>query len=110
MKTREEIVHLIQGFHEKLAAIYGNRLKGVYLFGSYARDEADEDSDVDIAVVLEGPIKRSNELRRISELRAELSLQNHIVLMPFFLSEEEFQKTPEAIFRSKVNEGVLGNF
>jgi predicted nucleotidyltransferase len=37
-----------------LAEIYGDRLAGLVLYGSQARGDAREDSDVDVAVVLRG--------------------------------------------------------
>lgn len=36
----------------KLQATYGSRLKGVMLYGSEARGEATEDSDIDLLVLL----------------------------------------------------------
>jgi len=106
VKTREEVIRLVQEFHEKLAAVYGDRLKGVYLFGSFARGDAREDSDIDVAVVLAGPVNRRQESRRNSELIADLSLRESCVLMPFFLSEEEYRAAPYAVFRDIVREGV----
>jgi hypothetical protein len=38
----------------RLRAIFGERLRELRLFGSYSRDEAHEDSDVDVLVLVEG--------------------------------------------------------
>lgn len=35
-----------------LAALYGDRLRDVYLYGSYARGMAGPDSDVDVMIAL----------------------------------------------------------
>jgi predicted nucleotidyltransferase len=40
----------------------GARLKGVYLFGSYARGEAGEESDVDVLIVLDRVESYSQEI------------------------------------------------
>ena len=106
-KTRDEVLRLVREFRQRLEPLYGDRLKGVYLYGSYARGEARDDSDIDVAVVLAGPVSRWEERRRTSELRSELSLRDTCVLMPFFLSEEEYRSTPYAIHRSIAGEGVV---
>ncbi len=106
-KSREEVLRLVHEFHERLSAIYGERLKGVYLYGSYARGEATEDSDIDVAVVLAGPVDRSEEDKRTDDLVGDLSLREDCVLMPFFLSEEEYARAPYAVFRNIVREGVV---
>ena len=49
----ERIRTLMGELKTGLQAIYGERLRGIYLYGSYARDEADEESDVDVLVVLD---------------------------------------------------------
>jgi len=105
-KTLEEVLSIVREFHEHLAAIYGERLKGVYLYGSYARGEAGDDSDIDVAVVLEGPFDAWEEDGRISELTSDLSLRHNCLLMPFFLSAEEWRQAPYAVHRNIVREGV----
>jgi uncharacterized protein len=54
MLTRERIVEILRGQQPYLAAEFGVRRMG--LFGSFARDEADEDSDVDLVVEFERPV------------------------------------------------------
>jgi len=48
MKTREQIVTLLEGQRRFLQGRYG--VRRIALFGSYARAEQREDSDVDILV------------------------------------------------------------
>ena len=41
-------------YAERLCALFGERLVDVRLFGSFARGEANEDSDVDVLVLVQG--------------------------------------------------------
>ncbi len=41
-------------YAERLSALFGERLVEVRLFGSFARGEANEDSDVDVLVLVRG--------------------------------------------------------
>lgn len=43
--------------------VHGRRLHGVVLYGSEARGQATSDSDVDVLVLLEGPIDYARDLR-----------------------------------------------
>lgn len=81
---------LLQEVREGLEAIYGDRLKGVYLFGSYARGEEDQESDVDVLVVLDDFDHYGAEVDRTSELSARLSLQNGVSLSKVFVRERNW--------------------
>jgi len=52
---------LLRQVKERLCAVFGARLKGVVLYGSYARGDSTEDSDIDFLVLLEGPINLTKE-------------------------------------------------
>jgi len=86
--------------------MYGARLKAVYLFGSYARDEADEDSDIDVAVVLNTFTSAYTERMHCSELQAQLSLENNCLLNLVFMTAEQFDAGDYAIHRSVAGEGI----
>ncbi|MGD9344665.1 MAG: nucleotidyltransferase domain-containing protein, partial [Candidatus Aminicenantes bacterium] len=47
---------------------YKERFKGLVLYGSIARDQADISSDIDMLVLLNQPFDFFKELRTISEL------------------------------------------
>jgi uncharacterized protein len=54
---------LLAGIRERLQKAHGRRLRGVVLYGSEVRGEAHPDSDVDLLVLLEGPINYVQDLR-----------------------------------------------
>jgi predicted nucleotidyltransferase len=43
----------LEALRARLRVTFGERLRDVRLFGSYARGEADEDSDVDVLIVID---------------------------------------------------------
>ena len=51
--TREEILKQVK---TRLKAKYGDRLCGIILYGSEARGDAEPDSDIDLLVLLKGPV------------------------------------------------------
>ena len=86
----ERIRTLMSELKTGLQAIYGERLRGVYLYGSYARDEADEESDVDVLVILDDFDHYGAEVNRTSELGASLSLQYGVSVSKVFLRERDW--------------------
>lgn len=49
----QELIARVKGI---LQEAFGERLRGVILYGSEARGEADRDSDIDFLVLLTGPV------------------------------------------------------
>jgi Nucleotidyltransferase domain. len=76
----DEISRALAELREGLTALYGERLKGIYLSGSYSRGDFTEGSDVDIAVLLAGEVKVGEEIDRISVLASDISLRYGITL------------------------------
>jgi len=89
-----------------LSAIYTVRLKSVYLFGSYARNEEDEESDVDVLIVLERVDSYSNEIDRTSKLISRLSLEHGITISRVFCSEEQWLEDQTLFFLNVREEAI----
>ncbi len=79
-----------------LSSLYGPRLHGLYLYGSYARGQESDDSDIDFLVLLDEIEDVGEELERMSELGSRLSLAFDVTITFFPLSVSEFQnlRTP----------------
>ena len=105
--TRQGAMEIAAKAREGLKSIYGERLRGVYLFGSWARGEGDEDSDVDIAVVLDEVSNYLAEIERTSELFCELGLDTGVLVSRAFIPEADFQAGRYALYRAVQREGVL---
>jgi predicted nucleotidyltransferase len=75
---------------QSLREIYGDRLQRLILFGSHARGEARPESDVDVMVVLEGPVTSIKEAKRTSRIATEAASYRDTALSFIHMSEEEF--------------------
>jgi predicted nucleotidyltransferase len=62
MAQSQTLMPILQEFRQELEKFYGKRLVKLILFGSQARGNANEDSDIDIMVVLKSPISPENYL------------------------------------------------
>ena len=89
-QTETIIEGLLIELKSGLKVIYGRRLRGVYLFGSYARGEADRESDLDILVVLGDFERYALEVDRTSELASDLSLKHGVSVSLVFMREQEW--------------------
>lgn len=103
---RKDIQHILHELKEGLAHIYGERLRAVYLFGSYARGEADSDSDVDILIVLSDMENYAAELRRTSQRVGGLSFKHEVTLSIIFAREAEWHTDTLPLFSNVRVEGI----
>lgn len=96
----------LQHTRDALRRIYGPRLKHVILFGSHARGDAHPDSDIDVLVVLEGPVDILTEARRTSRLALRAAAERDTALSFVHLSDEEFADLRRPLVRSIRDEGI----
>ena len=104
--TRDQALEIAAKVRAGLEKIYGPRLRGVYLYGSAARDQLTPESDIDVAVVLDRIPDRSREHERTSHLGSEISLECGTVVLFFFAEEGDLDKGRFAIHQAIKEEGI----
>lgn len=91
----------------RLKDAFGERLKGVVIYGSEARGEASEDSDIDVMVLLEGPINLWEDIGRGIEATYDLTLELGRPVHPDPVDVDEFEKGEFALYRNVKKEGIV---
>lgn len=89
-----------------METLYHERLRRVYLFGSYARGDAEPESDVDVLVVLRDLGRYSAEVERTGALGARLSLKYGVSISQVFMCESDWLRG-ETPFLTNVREEAL---
>lgn len=98
---------VLRTLKQYLQAQYQERLNRVVLFGSYARQQATDDSDVDILIALQEPVDASAEGQRTSEFIARLCLEHDLLISCFFLPSSRYQSENSPLLRNIRQEGIV---
>jgi predicted nucleotidyltransferase len=106
-KTPTRIKKLLKDLKKGLVPIYGNRLKGLYLYGSYARGDYRSGSDVDVMILLNDYQSYWEELRRSTELASDVSLKYNVTVSRLIMKEIQWKKSDMPVLRNIRREGVL---
>ncbi len=81
----------INRFHVRVKKKFGKRLIKMKIFGSRARMEGSELSDIDILVIVD-KLKSPKDKRAIFTIAAEIYGENEIDISPLVMSPQEFEE------------------
>jgi uncharacterized protein len=102
----ERLKAILAELQQHLAALYGEWLVDVVLFGSQARGDATLDSDIDVMVVLKGEVWPGQEIERSGGIVAKLSLKHDVLLSTIFESEEDFRRSGSPLLINVRRDGI----
>jgi len=91
-----KITPVLEQLRDRLLNLYGDRFRGLYVYGSYARPDAGiqlpESSDLDVALLLSNLDSPYDEIRRFGHITADLSLEHDLVISLVPIREADFRQ------------------
>ncbi len=97
---------ILDEFKIELRRLYGDRLKGILLFGSYARGDARAESDIDVMVILRGEVAPGREIDRMIDVITELNLKHSVLLSVVPVAEEKYLRVNSPLLLDVRREGI----
>jgi uncharacterized protein len=104
--VQPDIQRILAELRGRLELVYGDRLAQLVLFGSRARGDAQEDSDIDVLVVLRGAVRAGEEISRAGDITADISLENDVVISCVFVSGDRWARERSPLLMNVRREGV----
>ena len=108
MCTETQLNRITKAMVDCYRVVYGSDVVEIVLYGSYARGDYAQDSDIDIAALVHGSrIDLQEKLKRVWEVSAELGLENDIIISPTVIPYDEFVKYKQSLpyYRNIAEEG-----
>lgn len=97
---------ILEELREQLENFYGERLVDLILYGSQARGDAGFGSDIDVMVVLKGPVDPFLEIEQAGRMTAALSLKYDVVISCVYVSIGKYEASSNSLFLNVHEEGV----
>ena len=100
---------LLDQYTEILRKVYGSHLKTVILYGSYARGDYNEKSDIDIMFIV---TLNENEIHEkfndVCDIAFEYEMKYGIVISPIIKNNQHFEKWVGVLpfYQNVIREGV----
>jgi len=101
------ISYVVRKCKTALESYYGSQLKGLILYGSLARSQADAMSDIDLLVLLSKPFDYFSELRQVIEVLYPIQLESQQLISAKPVPPDEFEHGSIQLYRNAKREGIL---
>jgi len=101
-----ETSELLERVRGELSQAFGDRLRGVILYGSEARGQALPDSDIDLLVLLAGPVDRGADLWTCIHSLYPLVLEMDRPIHPKPVDVEAYRQQKWPLYRRVQEEGI----
>jgi predicted nucleotidyltransferase len=93
MLSKDNLNKIIHEYRGQLKAILGDDLDMIVLFGSQARGESVEGSDIDVLCIMKTPFQYGDLINRTSQATAKISLEHDVVISRTFVTSDTYSSS-----------------
>ena len=102
----QKVKRLVEQVKAQLHEKYGEGIKRVILYGSHARGEATEDSDIDVLVLVDQSLNPREVDDSLGDLLYDIILEEHELVSVIVLPEDHFESRNLPFMLNVRREGV----
>ena len=109
MCTNLQLKKLTSDMVQEYRRVYGKDIETILLFGSYARGDQENDSDVDIVAIVHAErMDLQERLKEIWDVSVDIGLENDVVVSATVIPFDEFEMFKRILpyYINIVKEGV----
>ena len=109
MCTSNELNAILREVVKAYQAAYDTNIVKILMYGSYARGDYTEESDIDIVAIVKGDRRLlQDKLEQIWDKSSELELEYETIISPTVIPYHEYEKYKDALpyYRNIEMEGV----
>ena len=109
MCTKNQAISILSQAYQRCLNLFSEKMSDAYLYGSYARGDFDDESDVDILITVDMNANDLAEVRsQVSKINSDLSLENDVTVSITTAPLEQFIKYRNILpyYQNVVREGI----
>ena len=109
MCGKEQLQTVVHDVVSGMSDVLGNKLQSLLLYGSYARGDYNDDSDVDFLALVDAHKKELSQFRRpVSKVASRTGLKHDVMVSITLIDQRTFQQFNKALpfFTTVSREGV----
>lgn len=93
MCTKIQLENISRQISQSYRTVYGDSIVAIYLYGSYAKGNYDDESDIDITAIVKGDrLDLQKKLKQIWDISADIGLKNDVIVSPTVIPFAEYEE------------------